>query len=71
VIIIYVVLLMMICVLGVISPTFLSQRQIGQSFSTALPLVFAAIAQTAIVLVKGIDLSVGSIISLVMCVAAV
>ncbi len=70
VIIIYVVLLAMICVLGVIGPHFLSSALIGNLFSTALPLVFAAIAQTVIVLVKGIDLSVGSIISLVMCVAA-
>jgi ribose transport system permease protein len=70
VIIIYLVLLVMICVLGFISPNFLSPALIGNLFSTALPLVFAAIAQTAIVLIKGIDLSVGSIISLVMCVAA-
>ena len=70
VIIIYVVLLAMICVLGVIGPNFLSPALIGNLFSTALPLVFAAIAQTVIVLIKGIDLSVGSIISLVMCVAA-
>jgi ribose transport system permease protein len=70
VIIIYVVLLAMICVLGVISPNFLSPALIGSLFSTALPLVFAAIAQTTIVLIKGIDLSLGSIISLVMCVAA-
>jgi ribose transport system permease protein len=70
VIIIYLVLSVMICVLDVISPNFLSPAQIGNLFSTALPLVFAGIAQTAIVLIKGIDLSVGSIISLVMCVAA-
>ena len=70
VIIIYVVLLAMISVLGFISPNFLSPALIGNLISTALPLVFAAIAQTAIVLIKGIDLSVGPIISLVMCVAA-
>ena len=70
VIIIYVVLLVMISVLGFISPNFLSPALIGNLISTALPLVFAAIAQTAIVLIKGIDLSVGPIISLVMCVAA-
>jgi ribose transport system permease protein len=69
-IIIYLVLLAMICVLGVISPNFLSPALIGNLFITALPLVFAAIAQTVIVLIKGIDLSLGSIISLVMCVAA-
>jgi ribose transport system permease protein len=70
VIIIYAVLLAMICVLGVISPNFLSPALIGNLFGNALPLTFAALAQTVIVLIKGIDLSVGSVISLVMCVAA-
>ena len=70
IIIIYLVLLAMIGVLGVISPNFLSPGLIGNLFSTALPLALAGIAQTVIVLIKGIDLSLGSIISLVMCVAA-
>jgi ribose transport system permease protein len=70
VIIIYLVLLAMIGVLGVISPNFLSPALIGNLFATALPLALAGIAQTVIVLIKGIDLSLGSIISLVMCVAA-
>jgi ribose/xylose/arabinose/galactoside ABC-type transport system permease subunit len=63
VIVIYLVLLVMIGVLGVISPDFLSPMQVGNLFGSALPLVFAALAQLVIVLIKGIDLSVGSIIS--------
>ncbi len=70
VIVIYLVLAAMICVLGVINPNFLSPLLIGNLCSTALPLALAAMAQIVIVLIKGIDLSLGPIISLVMCVAA-
>jgi len=70
VIIIYVVLAAMVVVLGLISPNFLSANMIDSLVSAALPLAFAALAQTLIVLVKGIDLSVGPVISLVMVVAA-
>ena len=70
VIIIYAVLAAMIVVLGFISPNFLSANMIGSLVAAALPLAFAALAQTLVVLVKGIDLSVGPVISLVMVVAA-
>jgi ribose transport system permease protein len=70
VVIIYAVLLAMLLVLGLVSPGFPSVALVNSLVISALPLVFAALAQTLVVLVKGIDLSVGPVISLVMVVAA-
>ncbi len=69
-VIIYLVLIVMLVVLAIISPAFPSVFTVTSLVSTALPLTFAAIAQTIVILVKGIDLSVGPAMSLVMVVAA-
>jgi ribose transport system permease protein len=60
----------MLVALRLISPTFPSVFTVTSLVSTALPLAFAAIAQTIVILVKGIDLSIGPAMSLVMVVAA-
>jgi len=70
VLIIYAVLLVMLVVLAFVSPRFPSLALTNSLMLSALPLVFAALAQTLVVLVKGIDISVGPLISLVMVVAA-
>ena len=70
VIIIYLVFLVLILLLGATSPFFSSSAAFNNLLGSALPLVFAAIAQTIVVLVKGIDLSVGPAMSTVMVVAA-
>jgi ribose transport system permease protein len=70
VIIIYAVLLIMLIVLGCVSPRFPSLALSNSLMISALPLVFAALAQTLVILVKGIDISVGPLIGLVMVVAA-
>jgi ribose transport system permease protein len=69
-VIIYVVLVVMLAALRLVSPTFPSVFTVTSLVSTALPLAFAAIAQTIVILVKGIDLSVGPAMSVVMVVAA-
>jgi len=69
-VIIYVVLVVMLFILSAISPTFPSVFSVTSLLSTAVPLAFAALAQTIVILVKGIDLSVGPAMSLVMVVAA-
>jgi ribose transport system permease protein len=70
VIIIYLVFLVLLFLLGLTSPFFSSPVALNNLLSSALPLAFAAIAQTIVVLVKGIDLSVGPAMSVVMVVAA-
>jgi ribose transport system permease protein len=45
----------------ILQPALLDTVQIGLLLQTALPLVFVAAAQTLVVLVRGIDLSVGGI----------
>jgi ribose transport system permease protein len=70
VIIIYGVLIVMLFILSTINPTFPSVFSVTNLLSTALPLIFAALAQTSVVLVKGIDLSIGPAMSLIMVIAA-
>ncbi|HET6487832.1 MAG TPA: hypothetical protein VFH83_15500, partial [Spirochaetia bacterium] len=69
-IIIYAVFVVMVLILGAISPFFSSPVSVTNLFAAALPLAFAAMAQTMVVLVKGIDLSVGPTMSLVIVVMA-
>ena len=70
VIIIYLIFLILVVLLGAASPFFSSPVPFSNLVGSALPLAFVAIAQTIVVLVKGIDLSVGPAMSLVMVVAA-
>jgi ribose transport system permease protein len=70
VVVIYAVFLVLLVLLGIISPFFSSTTAVANLLSSALPLAFAALAQTVVVLLKGIDLSVGPAMSLVMVVAA-
>ncbi len=67
---IYAVFAVLFVVQTAVSPSFPSTRAITSLLSSALPLVFAAVAQTVVVLVKGIDLSVGPAMSVVMVIAA-
>ncbi len=70
VVIIYLVFLVLVLLLGATSPFFSSPTAFTNLIGSALPLAFAAIAQTIVVLVKGIDLSVGPAMSVVMVIAA-
>jgi ribose transport system permease protein len=62
---IYLVLVLFLIILSFINPSFFSVSSITNLIGMSLPLVFASMAQTMVVLVKGIDLSVGPTISLV------
>jgi ribose transport system permease protein len=57
---------LLLCVLIVvdvsIQPALLSLSQIGLVVQTALPLAFVAVAQTLVILIRGIDLSVGAVL---------
>ena len=70
VIIIYLVFLVLMLLLGMTSPFFSSPVAVNNLLGSALPLAFPALAQMVVVLVKGIDLSVGPAMSVVMVVAA-
>lgn len=62
---IYLVLLLLIVILSLINPSFFTLDSLTNLIGMALPLVFASMAQTMVVLVQGIDLSVGPTISLI------
>lgn len=62
---IYLVLVFLLIVLSLINPSFFTLSSFTNLFGMALPLVFAGMAQTMVVLVKGIDLSVGPTVSLI------
>lgn len=66
---IYLGLLFLIVVGGVLSPHFLRSRNIFNVLRQATPLFIVAIGQTYLILSGGIDLSVGSVISLTSSVA--
>ncbi len=70
VMIIYGVFAVMLVVLGFIDPSFPSVWAITNLINSALPLIFVAAAQTIVVLIKGIDLSIGPAMALVMVIAA-
>jgi ribose transport system permease protein len=61
---IYIVLVLLLVVLALINPSFFGISSITDLIGVALPLVFVSMAQTMVVLVKGIDLSVGPSVSL-------
>ncbi|MBE3574468.1 MAG: ABC transporter permease [Firmicutes bacterium] len=67
---IYLILAAALGILAFINPSFFTETSLINLAGTALPLIFAGMAQTVAVLVKGIDLSVGSAISLVTVIAA-
>jgi ribose/xylose/arabinose/galactoside ABC-type transport system permease subunit len=60
---IYIVLLLLLIITSIISPTFRSVDNIVNVISQFTPLVIVAIGQTIVLLLAGIDLSVGSVIS--------
>jgi ribose transport system permease protein len=60
---IYVVLLLLLIGTSIVSPTFRSTDNIVNVISQFTPLVIVAIGQTIVLLLAGIDLSVGSVIS--------
>jgi len=71
VVVVYLVLGAMITVGSVLSPNFLSAFNVQSIIAAAAALAFVSIGQTFVVLTGGIDLSVGSIMSLITVVAAI
>lgn len=64
-------LLVLLLLLGfAIEPTVISERAIRNILTSATPLILAGIAQALVVLVGGIDLSIGAVISVVNVVTA-
>ena len=66
----YGVLAALTAVLAVINPSFFTLTTFTNVVGAALPLALAAMAQTAVVLTKGVDLSIGPTMSLVTAVTA-
>ncbi len=64
VILIYIFLLILIVVSAFLDELFLSRRNISNLIITTIPLLLVSFAQTIVLITGGIDLSVGSIISL-------
>ena len=66
----YIVLLILIVIMGVLKPRTISLYYLGIKSDMVLPLVFMAIGQTLVLIIAGIDLSVGGIMSLSSCIMA-
>lgn len=67
---VYIVLLVLLIVTSILSPTFRSADNIVNILAQVAPLAIVAIGQTIVLLLGGIDLSVGSVISLATVVMA-
>ena len=66
----WVLLLVLIVVDVSVQPALLSSEQIGLSVATGMTLALVALGKTAVILTRGIDLSVGGLISLSNCLLA-
>jgi ribose transport system permease protein len=62
---IYGVLVALLVVNTILEPTFIQPSNLYYVIGTAMPLIFASCAQGLIILISSIDLSVGSVVSLV------
>ena len=67
---IYGMLLAFIALSVILNNDFLSERNLKNIFTTNMPFMIAAYAQTLAILVGGVDLSIGAGISLVTCICA-
>ena len=66
----WILLLVLIVVDVSVQPALLSSEQIGLEVATAMTLALVALGETAVILTRGIDLSVGGMISLSNCLLA-
>ena len=71
VIVVYLVFGLMVALGGILSPDFLTSFNVQNVIGAAAPLALVAIGQTFVILTRGIDLSVGSTMSLTTVVAAI
>jgi ribose transport system permease protein len=70
IIIVYFILFLLVAVSALFSPMFLTPRNIGNILRQAVGIGLVSIGQTFAILTAGIDLSVGSVISLTSCLTA-
>jgi ribose transport system permease protein len=68
--IVYFILFLLVAVSALFSPMFLTPRNIGNILRQAVGIGLVSIGQTFAILTAGIDLSVGSVISLTSCLTA-
>jgi len=66
-VLVFLILLILVMIGAVISPVFLTWRNFNNLLLQAIALGFVSLGQTFVILTEGIDLSVGSAISLIMC----
>jgi len=67
---IYLIVITIYIVAGIIEPTFFTWNNNVNLFTRITPLIFAGLAQTFVILIGGIDLSIGAIISITNVIAA-
>lgn len=69
--IVFIILAAMIFIMSIISPAFRTADNIGNVIVQVVPLAIASVGQTFAILSAGIDLSIGSVISLTTAIASV
>ncbi|HHU54076.1 MAG TPA: ABC transporter permease [Clostridiaceae bacterium] len=67
---IYALLLLFVIISSILDKDFLTLRNLTNIFTTNVPFLIAAYAQTIVILIGGVDLSIGACISLVTCIMA-
>lgn len=70
IIVVYLILFLLLVVSSLFSETFLTYRNITNVLRQAVSIGFVSLGQTFVILTAGIDLSVGSVISLISCLSA-
>lgn len=71
VLMIYALLLLVFVVMAAVSPSYRSIENIGNIIVQCIPLAVVSMGQTVVLIGGGIDMSVGSVISVCTCIAAV
>ncbi len=67
---VYGILLLFVVAAAALDQHFLSRRNLTNIFITSLPFLIAAYAQTIVILSGGVDLSIGSLVSLITAICA-
>jgi ribose transport system permease protein len=70
IIVVYLILFLLLVVSSFVTETFFTSRNISNIFRQAVAIGLVSIGQTFVILTAGIDLSVGSVISLTSCLSA-
>lgn len=71
IILVYVFLIIFILTIGILNRHFFTARNVSNLTFTGFPLIMVAFGQTLVIMTKGVDVSLGAIVSLTNCICVV